>query len=485
MMDRASQRPRSSSSAQMPWLVVLASFVALAMLGRTVAAQQIRPPEVPWGADRARTSPGEPGRSRILPPPTDAFDGGPAGSTPQRRSQRLARSQTSLGQPGNANGGNRDGTAPPGATIGLHEGAGPPQESDPTRRGNWWQDEARPTLPDQHGPHGSRSRLSKGELIPSTQIVAMVGNEPILAGDLLGRINEMLEPYKEQLTEDQLQVQRGLLLQRLLPPAVEAKLVYLDFVRKMKPEQVQSIRDSVFQQFDEKQLPEMVERAKLKSPADLEERMRQLGSSLDTARRSFFEQVAAREMIRRVGKDDREVSHDDLLRYYQEHEQEYRVEAQAKWEKLTARFDKYPDKSQAYRALAAMGNAVLRGKPLEAVAREMSTGVDADLGGQHDWTTQGSLVSHVLDHAIFTLPIGRLSTVLQDETGFHIVRVIERREAGKIPFLEAQVGIRDKIKEERREQKIQEYLAKLKRETFVWTLFDEPQSPGVARSRPQ
>jgi hypothetical protein len=162
-------------------------------------------------------------------------------------------------------------------------------------------------------------------------------------------------------------------------------------------------------------------------------------------------------MIRKHGEDDREVTHDDLLVYYQEHEEEFRLQARARWEHLMVKFSEFESKRAAYKALADMGNSVLRGAPFDSVARLKSQGPRADQGGQYDWTTRGSLASKVLDDAIFS---------------FHIVRVIERQEAGRVPFPEAQAGIRKKIQEARRDAKVKEYLDRLKRETYVWNHFD-------------
>ena len=39
--------------------------------------------------------------------------------------------------------------------------------------------------------------------------------------------------------------------------------------------------------------------------------------------------------------------------------------------------------------------------------------------------------------------------------------------------MEAQVGIRDKIKEERRDAKVKGYLERVKRETYVWNYFSD------------
>ena len=55
-----------------------------------------------------------------------------------------------------------------------------------------------------------------------------------------------------------------------------------------------------------------------------------------------------------------------------------------------------------------------------------SQDISATDGGVHSWTNKDSLVSEVLDEAIFTLPVGQLSQILEDKRGFHIVRVVER-----------------------------------------------------------
>ena len=63
---------------------------------------------------------------------------------------------------------------------------------------------------------------------------------------------------------------------------------------------------------------------------------------------------------------------------------------------------------------------------------------------------------------MFTLPVGQLSPILQSEEYFHIIRVTDRDEAGTLPFLDAQVQIREKIITQRFEKQKAEYLAKIK-----------------------
>ena len=86
----------------------------------------------------------------------------------------------------------------------------------------------------------------------------------------------------------------------------------------------------------------------------------------------------------------------------------------------------------------ADGEPGARRRPLAAVARADSDGRTAAAGGLRDWTTKGSLAAEELDRALFGLPIGQLSPILESDTGYHIVRVIDRQEATRTSFPEAQ-----------------------------------------------
>jgi parvulin-like peptidyl-prolyl isomerase len=138
------------------------------------------------------------------------------------------------------------------------------------------------------------------------------------------------------------------------------------------------------------------------------------------------------------------------------------------------RFDAFPTKAAAYAALAVAGNHILEGKPFAIVARESSQGSTAAQGGVQPWTKKGSLVSKQLEAALFELPVGTLSPILEDDRGFHIVRVVERRDAGRVPFTEAQVEIRKKISEQRIDAAKKELVDNIRKKTTVWTVYDQP-----------
>lgn len=309
--------------------------------------------------------------------------------------------------------------------------------------------------------------------LEGTEIVAVVGDQVILAGDLLGQINQLLESHADQMTAQQLAEQRRIGIEQLLPRAIDTKLGYLEFLRTVDSEVLPQIRADMYRQFDEKRLPEIIEEASVASAAELDAKLRRYGSSLNKQRRAFFEQSVHREIVRRHINLDVEVSHEDMLGYYQQHANEFDYAARVRWEHLVIYFRNHADKATAHQAMAALGNEVLRGAPLDAVARRGSEGPSASQGGQFDWTEKESLASETLDHALFTLPVNQLSQIIEDENSFHIIRVIERREEGHTSFVEAQVEIEEQIRSGRRREDIEAYLAQLRANTPVWTIFDD------------
>ncbi|MEQ8791328.1 MAG: peptidyl-prolyl cis-trans isomerase [Pirellulaceae bacterium] len=279
-----------------------------------------------------------------------------------------------------------------------------------------------------------QSPPKQSEFAP-TQVIARVGSHTILAGELLGPINQALEPYMDQIPPDQLPEQRAMLMKRMLPAVIETKMVYLDFVRDFPDKKrLPEVQKSLFDQFDEKQLPKVMEKAGVTTPAELDRKLRTYGSSLFKTKKSFSEQVVAQQMVQQNIDFNPQIIHEELREYYQQHLSDYGTPAQARWEQLMVRHDRFPSGDAARAALAEMGNEVLRGAPFAAVARQKSQGFTAAKGGFHDWTTKGSLVSEPLDRNLFTLPIGRLSQIIADDQGLHIIRVIERREAAQVPF---------------------------------------------------
>jgi len=303
----------------------------------------------------------------------------------------------------------------------------------------------------------------------AAQVLARVGTEVILAGDVIAIfVNEKLDTLDSPIPDEY----RDRVLQAVLRRAIEIKMMYLEAKRSIPEENFPNVEKELKDLFYRKAIPEMMKRAKVKTVDELGQKLADLGTSILWQQEIFMERALGQEWMRTKVKFEGEVSPADLLSYYVQHVTDYDHPARARWEELMVSFDKSPSREAAYAKLAQLGNQVKDGMPLAEVARRGSDGVTASEGGKRDWTTRGSLVCKQLDAALFGLPIGQLSPIIESETGLHIVRVVQREDAYRTPFEEVQADIRKTIQDERGMKDAQEYLTRLKDSTPVWTVYD-------------
>ena len=73
-----------------------------------------------------------------------------------------------------------------------------------------------------------------------------------------------------------------------------------------------------------------------------------------------------------------------------------------------------------------------------------------------------------LDDSLFTLPPGTFSQIIESDRGFHIVPVLERKDAGRTSFVDAKGEIKKKEpKDETVKKQINKYLDDVRQKTPV------------------
>lgn len=347
---------------------------------------------------------------------------------------------------------------------------------------------AAPALAQDFAPAGEEpvaeaaAPAAVGRVFTPAETIAVVGDQHILAGDMLGEINQMLAPYAGKVPEDEIEEQRQKFMRQMLPSVVENKILYLEFLRQVPKDRIKDVMEKINEEFDEEKLETAMQRAKVGSPQELDALLRKYGSSLEKQRRTYAEQKLGRAMLGKTIDYEPEITHEEMLAFYRDHGAEFDIAAKARWEQLSVRFDKHPSKEAAWQKIAGMGNEVLRGAAFAAVAKKHSEATSASDGGQHDWVTRGSLASQTIDDAIFTLPPNKLSPILEDDRGFHIIRVLERQDAARTDFVSAQKEIKEKLKKDKIQQQVTAYVDRLKTKTRVWTVFDD-ETPVTEEAR--
>ncbi len=341
--------------------------------------------------------------------------------------------------------------------------------------------------------------LSAGDSanLEGCQVIARVDDQVVLACEVLWRVNLMLEEYQkkappgQKVPQEQIDITRKQLMQKEVASMVDRKLLYNQFRHAVPVENMPKIEENLREPFEEQQLPSLMKQVNVDNQADLEKELARLGSSLADVRRGFNEQIMASEWIRSKVKINEDVGPDEMIEYYRTHLADYDFPSQARWEELMINKSRFKDAAAAYAEIAEMGNNVwqtgtqkpVRGAAFADIAKAKSDGFTAKSGGVRDWTTKGALQCKAIDEALFTLQVGQMSSIIDSGPSFHIIRVLERKEAGRKAFTDVQADIRDRLKEQRYQKEAVKYLTKLRQDARIWTVFTGNVSAEVLLGR--
>ncbi|MEN0112018.1 MAG: peptidylprolyl isomerase, partial [Planctomycetota bacterium] len=318
---------------------------------------------------------------------------------------------------------------------------------------------------------------SSGEAKPLSdcEVIARVNSEVILACELEWQVRLMIEqrlgPSAKALVDSPMfSGMRDEAMKNLVISQIEVALLYSDFRSNAPMADLAGIQESLQPMFQETEVPRLMKVVGVEDRAALEAKLLELGTSLGERRAEFFRTMIARSWLTQSIKYDKEITHEQMLKHYRERLDDYAQPDRARWEELMVKFDRFGSKREAYAELARLGNrahaAASRAgaaAPAFAELAAESDGFTADEGGAYDWTDRGTLAAEAVDNALFTLPPGQMSGILEGPLGFHIVRVLERRDAGPTAFRDVQADIRKALNDERFGDAVNAKLTKLKR----------------------
>lgn len=326
-------------------------------------------------------------------------------------------------------------------------------------------------------------------------IVAYVGQSPVLMGDVMprveARIAEVVSKSQQAIPEDQLHFARINLLRGQLAQTIQSKMLHEAFLldqvgteaAEKRIEADAKLTSRARQLFFETEIPELKEQYGVTDLTALDTQLRNKGSSLASRQREFVDAMLGHLYIRGKVDKDPTVSIAEIAGYYAENTRNFERPSRARWEQLSVMFSNFASRQAAHDAIWEMGREAYYGGSMQAVAREKSQEPFAKTGGVHDWTARGALASDPIDQQLFSIPLDAMSEIIEDDLGFHIIRVLERHDAGVTPLSEVQDEIRASIREQKIAKSQREVMETMQLKIPVWSLFPDD-VPG-AKPLPQ
>jgi peptidyl-prolyl cis-trans isomerase C len=153
------------------------------------------------------------------------------------------------------------------------------------------------------------------------------------------------------------------------------------------------------------------------------------------------EQLLLTKIMDRVTKDVPSPSYQDIKTYFDANQDEFRTAQAVHFRQILVR-------------TKAEGEDILKrlkgGEPFGELAREFSIAPEAEDGGEVGWVAKDQLEPS-MEKALFSLPVGKLSSVTKTPYGYHIFQVISSRPEGIRGLAEVMEDIEASILRERRE----------------------------------
>ncbi len=126
-----------------------------------------------------------------------------------------------------------------------------------------------------------------------------------------------------------------------------------------------------------------------------------------------------------------------------------------------------PDKQKAQRALIdALLKRVRAGEDFGKLAKEFSQDPGSkERGGEYVFPRGQMAVE--FETAAFSMSVGQISDVVTTKFGYHIIKVLERKAAGKIEFAKVKERVRENLQQEEADKRLPAYLEAVKKEAGV------------------
>lgn len=291
-------------------------------------------------------------------------------------------------------------------------------------------------------------------------IVATVGSEVILYSELLAEIQGELNDFRRDAqSPEAFDRLADTLLQSALEQAIEGKLLF-------REAQLLGV------EIDDERVEARVDALRKLYPTN-EAFLSELdaaGETLTEFRERQYKRLMARSVYAsklRILEADVVVDEAGLSRYYDTHREDFRRKERVRVRQIFIPVGSAPEARAKTRARIDLIREELNaGAAFDALAKRYSKAPGADQGGVIGWQQRGDLVA-VLEEAVFALPAGGVSDVIETEGGVHIMKVDERQEAGIAPLDKLRMEIEPLLRSQAASERYRKWIKELHKRSRV------------------
>lgn len=310
-------------------------------------------------------------------------------------------------------------------------------------------------------------------------IVARVNSEPVFAEEVLSPFAKKLSQAEKDLTPEQRNQLRAQIIQANLQQHIEKAILVAAMRESMKREELKKLEEQLEKIWVEEELPRLQREYKVGTRVELERVLEEQETSLENLKPSFKSREMAMYYMGQKQKSVPKLGPKELRAYYDEHRDDFKIDAKVRWQLLQINFKSHGGKSGALTVLNQAIVELKEGTPFEAVVTKYSEGPRRDQNGVFDWTSLGSLANGQMNQALAELEVGRICRPINTGDAWVILKVLERQDEGYQEFETVQKDLSNRLATEARRNAADKTLNELTAAATIWTIFDK--APAKAR----
>lgn len=301
------------------------------------------------------------------------------------------------------------------------------------------------------------SFYAAGEVIDA--IVATVDREVILLSDVQAEIAPQIAELRETaVSQEEFTSETDRLIRETLEQQIERRVL---------------LREALLLGItvDENRIEDRIEELRAMYASD-DEFMKELalaGQTLsdfrEQTRKSYLSQVMARSKMKEI-EDRTVVSQQEIVEYYEEHLDEFSRPERVFIRQIFLRARTAEDREQARAKLENLKNELEAGADFGDLARTHSEMAGAEQGGVVGWHTRGELVKS-LEDAVFALPAGGISDVIETPGGVTLIKVDQHEDADTPELDVTRTVIEPKVRQKKARAEYEVWLQELRRRSQV------------------
>ena len=307
---------------------------------------------------------------------------------------------------------------------------------------------------------GTVSAQTKSVIVE--EIVARVNNDVITREDLQhaqASINSEVQDECQNCTPDQLRAQIAAKEKNVLRDLIDQSLL----VQRAKDSNINVDADVI------KRLDAIRQQYKMPDMETLEKEVTKSGQDFEDFKSQIRNQLLTQDVIRKEVGSRIIISHEDVVKYYEAHKQEFvRPEMVVLREVFVSTENKPASDIPTLRKKAEnLRDRVLKnGDDFGELAKRFSDSPTAQQSGELG-SFERSKLDPAISEKVFALNRGQMTDVMETKTGFEILQVRERYQAGEQPLEKVEPEISNRLYEQKMEPGLRDYLKTLREDSYV------------------